>query len=86
MINAYLMSSIIYMLVIACVTYVLVDGIRSNGWYRFVKKKDKKRFTSIVAVSMIPVLRLGVIIMLFYMSVTPRGVFESWKNSFKKED
>lgn len=86
MISAYFASSMIYMIIILCATYMFVDGIRANGWYNIVKKKDKKRLTSIIAVSMIPVLRLGVILMLFYMSVTPKGIFDRWRDSFKKED
>lgn len=76
MLKFYLTTVVIYMIIIYCTCSIFKDGIKAKGWISEGKRGSK--FGALFTLSAVPILRLGVIILIFYMATHTKEEFNKW--------
>ena len=82
MINFYMATVAIWMVIIYATTFVTAEAIRKNGWV--TEKKETTPLGVIIALfcmSAIPIYRFVVVCVLIMMSGKTKEEFEKWRNS-----
>ena len=76
MLESYLTSVIIYMIIIYCTCSILKDGIKAKGWT--TNDNGKTKLSSLFMLAAVPVLRVAVLIVIIYMFTYTKEDFEKW--------
>lgn len=80
MLETYLSSVIIWMIIIFCICCIFGNGIKKNGWLDNESKKSGNRLFVLFTLSAVPILRLCVAGALVYMATTTREEFDKKYN------
>ena len=81
MFETYLSSVLIWTIIIGAMSCLCMESIKNNGWLDDRKSGNRGGFIGTVVVAAVPILRIGVAIMLLYMSVRTKEDFEKWKKT-----
>lgn len=82
MINFYMTTVVIWMVIIYATTFVTAEAIKNNGW--ITEKKETtplKTIITLFCMSAIPIFRLVVVCALIMMSAKTKEEFEKWRDS-----
>ena len=82
MINFYMATVVVWMVIIYATIFVTADAIRKNGWV--TEKKETTPLGVIIALfcmAAIPIYRLFVVCVLIMMSVKTKEEFEEWRKN-----
>ena len=66
MLKFYLTTVVIYMIIIYCMCSIFKNSIRAKGWT--CEEKRVNKFRMLFTLSAVPILRFGVLILIFYMA------------------
>ena len=85
MLQIYLASILIWVIIIYAVTTLCADKIVNNGWLNSVTPSGANRsLVTLFAVASIPIVRLLMVVALITMtSMTPEE-YEEWRNNLNK--
>lgn len=87
--GAYLTSVIIYMIIIYSMTFIFGDTMKAKGWAAS-EKPNTNKLVVLFCLAAVPILRLFVIVSIFYMATHTKEEFEKWqeeaKNNKSQED
>lgn len=85
MIKMYLASVIIYMTIIYCACYIFGHSINKNGWSS-TEKPSENKFTALFCLSAVPIVRIFVVVIIFYMATHTKEEFEKWRSEVKNDN
>lgn len=86
MINFYMATVVIWMVIIYATTFITAEAIRNNGW--ITEKKETtplKTIITLFCMAAIPIFRLVVVCALIMMSVKTKEEFEKWRNDLNNQ-
>lgn len=83
MLETYLATIIIYMIVIYGMLYLFAERIAENGWTNGIKPNGTDPRIALLFLSAIPVLRIAIILCLIYMITHTKEDFEKFKAEHK---
>lgn len=81
MINFYMATVVVWMVIIYATIFVTAEAIKKNGW--ITEKKETtplKIIISLFCLSAIPVFRVAIVPTLIMMSMKTKEEFEKWRN------
>lgn len=85
MLKIYLSSIVIWMIIIYCAVKICGPKIAENGWLES-SKHTMGKWTALFVLSAIPLLRLIVLSVLFYMAIYTKEQYEKTQKEFKDDD
>lgn len=85
MLKIYLSSVVIWMIIIYCAATICGPKIKENGWLESTRHTMGK-WTALFVLSVIPLLRLLVLSVIFYMSIYTKEQYEKMQDQFKEDD
>lgn len=79
MLEFYLSTVVIWMIIIFCLTFIFKESIKKN-WYGQINKKKSivSGFGALFAISAVPILRFLIVIMIVYMATHTKEEFEKF--------
>ena len=84
MIKLYLISIVIWAIMIYGTAYLFEDKIKENGWIYLPKSKKNPYVIAILSVT-IPVIRVVFFVSVLVMIGMTKEKFEKWKEEFQDE-
>jgi len=75
MLETYLSSVIIWMIIIFCICCIFTHKINENGWLDNANKKYSNRLFALFTVSAVPILRLFIAGAIVYMATVTKEEF-----------
>lgn len=75
MLEMYLSSVIIWMIIIFCICCIFAHKINENGWLDNANKKHPNRLFALFIVSAVPILRLFIAGAIIYMTTVTKKEF-----------
>lgn len=85
MLEIYLSSVIIYMIIIYCVTKLSKPYLIANGWHNTNVKKTNSVLCSLFIIAAVPLIRLFVIGGILYMTTITKEDYERIKKEHEDE-
>lgn len=85
MIGNYLASVIVYMIIIYCACCLFGYSMKKNGWAS-TEKPNENKLAVLFCLSAVPIVRIFVVVIIFYMATHTKEEFEKWRSEVKNDD
>ena len=88
MLKVYIVSVVIWMIMIFCTGRLLAPYVLKNGWCDNMKTKGKKRkpFTLTFLLAAVPIFRVLIWAMFFVMAVCTKEQFDKWYDGTQQKN
>lgn len=84
MLKLYLTSVVIFMIIIHGMLSIFKYGIQEKGWYSSETAKVNK-LTGLFMLASVPIVRVAVIVLIFYMATHTKEDFEKWQAEVREK-
>lgn len=85
MISTYLSSVIIYMIIIDCACCIFGNSAKKNGW-ESTEKSNENKWDVLFILSAVPIVRIAVVVIIFYMATHTKEEFDKWYAEIKDKN
>ena len=84
MLDMYLTSVLVYMIIIYCMCGIFANSMRDNGWASNETVKTNT-WVALFMLSAVPILRIAAIVLIFYMATHTKEKFEKWQAEVREK-